>query len=130
MASAPPKIIIVQGVANTGKSTAIKQAMNHFGLFVGSSAGDVLVCANLYINGAGYNIGFASGGDSGLVVRANIKFLRSHKLTHMVVACRSSGATIAELIKYAQSLGVSPIFIRASYPPNPGLAAMIVGHIP
>ena len=122
-----PKIIIVTGVANRGKTTAIKQAMNQCGVYVGSGGNDILVGAQLTLQGQACNVGFASGGDTLAVVQGNINFFSTLPLTHMVFACRSSGAGYNALQGFAASLGVKPIMLNA---PNPQLVQNILSHLP
>ena len=117
-----PKIIIVSGVGNTGKSTSIKTAMNNLGVYVGRPSGDVLLSAHLHISGRGYSVGFASGGDSPGIVTDNINFFRPLGLDCMVFACRSYGAGLAALNAFAATLGVSPIMILTAPSPNPPAA--------
>ena len=122
-----PKIIIVQGLANSGKTTEIKKAMNGLGVFISSAKKDVLVSAHLHIQGAGYAVGFASGGDSAAEVRKNINFFSPKNLSHMVFACRSRGGGIVALRNYAARIGAQTIVITA---PDPQLAAKIIAQIP
>ena len=121
------KIIIVTGVANSGKTTAIKAAMNHFGIVIGSGSNDVLICAPLIAQGAPCYVGFASGGDSAAIVQANINFFAKFPLTHMVFACRSYGAGYDALIALAAQHGTPPVILRA---PDPQLSQKILSHIP
>ena len=126
-----PKIIIVQGISNRGKTTAIKAAMNHCGVFVGFGGEDVLLIATLNIKGVSCTIGFASGGDSPAAVQTNVNFFTPHPslpaLTHMIFACRSRGGGIAILNAFAQSISVQPIMIAA---PDPQLVTLILNNIP
>lgn len=125
-----PKIIIVSGVSNTGKSTSIKAAMNNRGAHVGGPVGDVLICAHLHISGTGHTIGFASGGDTAHVVNNNIAFLQPLSPDFMVFACRSYGAGLNALNAFAARLGVTPIMIQTKHSPNPASAiALTVGTI-
>ena len=132
-----PKIIIVSGPGNTGKTSSIKQAMNALGVYVSTprQSTDILLSAHLHLNGSGYNVGFASGGDTAPIVQANINFFSNLNLDHMVFACRSRGAGLALLTTYAQSLGVQPIIIRTARSQNPTAAIAqtvqaIVSNIP
>jgi hypothetical protein len=122
-----PKIIIVQGISNTGKTTAIKRAMNMSGVHVGMGPNDVLLSAHLYIQAAGYSVGFASGGDSPEIVQRNVDFFSPLNLSHMIFACRTRGGGINILLAYAASVGVTPTIISA---PSPTLAQHILQHIP
>jgi hypothetical protein len=99
-----PKIIIVMGVSNTGKTTAIKQAMNSLGVYVGAGPNDVLVSAHLHVRGFGYSVGFASGGDSPHIVKRNKDFFSPLNLDYMVFACRSKGGGFPILGGYAASI--------------------------
>jgi hypothetical protein len=121
------KIIIVQGISNSGKTTAIKEAMNLSGVRVGMGPNDVLLGAHLHIQGAGYSVGFASGGDSPEIVQRNIDFFKPLNLSHMIFACRSRGGGISKLRAYAASVGVTPIIVSA---PSPKLVQDILRHIP
>lgn len=124
------KIIIVYGPANKGKTTAIKDSMNHFGIFVDPKQSDVLLCAPVVAGGVGCYVGFASGGDNLGIVQNNINFFSSTfpaSLTHMIFACRSYGAGYNALQAFAASLGVRPIMLSA---PDPNLAAKIISNIP
>lgn len=122
-----PKIIIVQGISSSGKTTAIKEAMNISGVHVGMGPNDVLLSAHLHIQGAGCLVGFASDGDSPEIVQRNIDFFKPLNLSHMIFACRSRGGGISKLLAYAASVGVTPTIINA---PSSKLAQKILQHVP
>ena len=134
-----PKIIVVQGVSDTGKSTAIRLAMNHLGLFIRSGGKedrrDVLVVATARAS----LIGFASGGDSATVIKKSIDFFSefSPLPPYMVFACHKRGLTIPPLEKFADGLGEDIILIPADRVPlsnvlsaNRVLRDRILAHLP
>lgn len=122
-----PKVIIVQGKSNTRKTTGIVAAMNALGVFDGSGARDVRIAARIHINGTGYQIGFASGGDDLKTMQHNISFFSKRHLDHMIFACRTKGKARAALDAFVQKLAAAPIRISA---PHTQLAAEILKHIP
>ena len=83
-----PKVIIVRGVSNRGKTTAIRGAMNHFGLFVREKPLDVLVSVELHINGNIYQVGFASSGDTLNALEENIEFFNKLQIKGDNILCK------------------------------------------
>ena len=135
-----PKIIVVAGAGDTYKSTSIKAAMNSLGIQIvrpstGLPKGDVLMSAHIHINGSGYSVGFASGGDTPASVATAINFFSASNLDYMIFACRGSAARLAPLTAFAATYGIAPIIIRTAKSPNPTAAvaatvAASLSHIP
>ena len=124
-----PKIIIVQGVSKSFKTTGIVDAMNKLGIHVGKGGRDVLVSARIQVDGHECIVGFASGGDSEAIIRENIEFFRRINIaqSHIVFACRSRGVGIEILRAYAVELDAEVVVINS---PRDDLDDEIIQNIP
>ena len=112
------KIIIIQGVGDSGKTTSIKKAMQKLAIFeaAGGELADDLIATHAYCKGRFFSSGFASGGDSDKVVRANIKFFKNLplQLDIVVLACKSYGGSTEAALKFAKSHKIEPVIIETT----------------
>ena len=106
------KMIIVSGQGNTGKTSAIKGAISVFCNVLAKPTGDITIITPIRKSGAVHHVGFASGGDTEEIVRSNIDFFEKHDWDCLVFACKSRGATLVLLKKFAGTKGISPIYIN------------------
>ncbi|CAN7341570.1 hypothetical protein [Bosea sp. LjRoot237] len=110
-----PVMIFVSGPGNTGKTSAILGAMKALGIEVKNS-GDITMAAQCYVKSGNFrssSVGFATGGDNAAVVVSNCQFFQRLRSLpdYLVMACRSGGGSWSALNAFAQSLGVTPIWI-------------------
>lgn len=106
-----PKVIIVCGIGNTGKTSSIRETMRLCNIYVNNIA-DITMSAIIPHNGGITNVGFATGGDSGYIVNQNIAFFQSLPSLPdtMVFSCRSRGQSLQAIQNFCQTLGVAPIW--------------------
>lgn len=132
-----PTIIIVSGPGNTGKTSSIRQAMTLLGVHLPATyRKDVLLCAHLHLHGVGYNVGFASEGDTGEAVQRGINYFLdlNVRLDYLVFASRSRGNSRQTAEAFADRLGVQPQIVFTQVDPSPSefialKAQEIVSHI-
>lgn len=127
-----PVLIYLAGPGGTGKTTSIKTAMASLGINVLRPSGDVTLDVPQYAK-AGVlrqsGIGFASGGDNRQTVINNCNFFRGKSLDCMVMACRSGGGGYQELLLFAQSLSVTPVWILTQKQLAGNIAATIQANV-
>ncbi|WP_137152332.1 hypothetical protein [Devosia sp. FKR38] len=107
------KIIIVQGVANTQKSTSIRAFAARYNFNIMQS-GDFTVAKTLVKSPASFQAGIATGGDTGQMVTDNLKFFMQNNCDLMICACRTYGATVQVLQSHILANGWTPIWIQAN----------------
>ncbi|WP_348042887.1 hypothetical protein [Devosia sp.] len=124
------KIIIIQGIANTYKSTSIRDfaALYNFNIL---QPGDFTIAKTLVKAPATFQAGIATGGDTGLIVANNLQFFVDHNCDLMICACRTHGATVTMLTNQIAANGWTAVWIPVQRPvgPIPAHVAAIVQQI-
>jgi hypothetical protein len=105
-----PKVIVVAGTHNTGKTSSIRKFLETRRI-VHRKRGDILLIFPTKKANQQLVIGATSGGDNLTVISANIHFLRPRKCDVMVMASKSTGSTLGALTRFAKSMKASLILI-------------------
>ena len=113
--------MLVSGVSNSGKTTAIKLAMQKLGIYVEKPLkGDHLFVGYANSGGVYYSCGIASGGDTPDVVKHNIKYFESVELQIgiIVMACKTRGGSLVAAEKFAKKHDVVPELLETTATPD------------
>ena len=110
----PKKIILVSGVGNSGKSSAIRLYLEMEGVFH-LRRGDVTIVFPL--RRKRLLMGLASGGDNINIINRNFRFFDSHPCDVIVCASKSFGATRARVRELARQRGARLITISTTKVP-------------
>ena len=93
------KFVVVQGPGSTGKTTAIRAAVEELGVdFSQSAVGDIFCVTHIRVGTRNALVGICSSGDTAEIIRENFDFLKSHELDYVILACRT-GETGFSLIQ-------------------------------
>lgn len=104
------KIIVVQGVNNSGKTSSIRLFLENNGVFH-NHEGDITLVLPIRKNGKTYRLGVTSTGDIERDIEKNFKFFSNHKLDFIICAARSHGKTIKFIEEHSRANGFSLICI-------------------
>ncbi len=106
------RVVIVSGVGNTGKTTAIKQALEKLFLVINPKfpSRDYVLIGKVLVDHVPVLCGIASGGDTPEIVEDNIRAFRNSAmdLRVVVLACKSRGGSRQVAEKFVQTLAVVP----------------------
>jgi hypothetical protein len=113
------KIIVVSGVGNTGKTSAIKMAMEKLSIVVNpnSPKSDVVFIGRVYDDGGLVFCGIASGGDTEEIVTENLECFHKSTmdLSSIVIASKSYGKTITAIEAFAERFDFLPDWLSTQW---------------
>ncbi|HTQ13478.1 MAG TPA: hypothetical protein VMH86_06340 [Rhizomicrobium sp.] len=110
-----PKVILVSGISNSGKTKSIRRFLENRGIHHIKRKGDVTVVVPIQKNGKSYAIGVASGGDNLGVVRRNLTFIDRYHWDVVVCASRSRGQTPQYVRNFAQQNRAKFVRLRTKH---------------
>ena len=116
------KIIVVSGISNSGKTTAIKLAMQKLGIYVDTSLkGDILFAGYANSGGGYYSCGIATGGDEDKAVEHNIKYFENVELPIgiIIMARKSRGSSLKAAEEFAKNHELVPHFLKTTSTADP-----------
>ena len=115
------RIIVISGIGNSGKTSAIKNAAKKLGVHIDvAPKSDIRFAGTGNATGVNFFVGIGSGGDTEETVKENVRYFRNVDLDIgvIVLACKSQGDTLIEVNNFSQSLGIQPIIIRTGIVPQ------------
>lgn len=83
------KLIALYGIANSGKSTLLKEVIKHFKPNLEANKDDM----EIIFEYKGYKIGIATGGDYQEYLEKNLRNFVNEKCDFLITACRTKGQT-------------------------------------
>jgi hypothetical protein len=102
-----PRIICVEGVSNSGKSSSIRKFLELRGIRFPASPRDIRVIFTAEIEGRKLTIGVASAGDTAAAIKKNFEFFAKHPCDVIACASKSQGQSVAAVTHWAKKLGAT-----------------------
>lgn len=113
-----PKIIVVQGVSNSGKSRSIRLFASMHGVWL-ARPGDFILTMPVSKAGVTYNVCVVTGGDNPSMITAGVNFALHHKCDYIVAATKMSGATVSHMKSLITLHSFSDVWIKTRHVTGP-----------
>lgn len=97
------KLIALYGIANSGKSTLLKEVIKHFKPNLEANKDDM----EIIFEYKGYKIGIATGGDYQEYIENNLRNFANEKCDFLVTACRTKGQTHTAIYNICDEFGIT-----------------------
>lgn len=107
------KVIIVQGVSNSGKSSSIRKFVEGLGIYM--VPGDFKLALPYIKGGKTFRVGVMSAGDNVSVINAGFTFLIPLRCDFIVCATKSSGSTVAHVQSIISSQNFSSTVLNTTF---------------
>jgi hypothetical protein len=113
------KLIVVEGIKSSGKTTIIREAATLLGCGILQNApADIFIITYLRLGRSKYGVGIASSGDTAKIIKSNIDALYDHHLDYVITACSAPNAGMAILKAYAEIEGAEMVRVSSDWKQN------------
>ncbi|MBY3183348.1 hypothetical protein HFO24_16980 [Rhizobium laguerreae] len=107
------KVIVVQGISSSGKTSSIRKFVEDLGVFL--PQGDIRLALPYQKGGRTFCVGVSSAGDNVQALNAAFNFLLQLKCDFVVCASKSSGITVSHLQGIITSNGFASVIVGTTW---------------
>jgi hypothetical protein len=122
------KVIVVEGISSSGKTSSIRKFAENHGIFAPLSPRDFILVITIQKHGKSHKICVVTGGDNPSMIKAGVDFGLSQSVDVIVCATKSSGATVAYMNSLVSTHGLNRVTIPTNWV-DPTLSSQTAEHI-